>query len=311
MQNRLIRVPSVLIALLMIISVSAPTYAASEKTITKDFYFEVDNPDAISYTVDQDEIEIDGKHYRLKDVKCDLYSQPITEKKSLKSKDKNAEPYITRTVEGTEIKLYAPANIEWKDNGTEYKQEYKKETDAPQTLVVEDKELSLKSVEHFNRTDPVSTTAYFYSEDPEAEEYEFNGKMVTLSDGRPIWNGYKGDYAEYLGIANNNDYSITGSSWSSGPQERADGTYVRSAMIYGTKKVNYVVATYGPKDGDARYTADVTYTSKYIGHATTTYERYMSLKEKLMYAGAGVGVLALAAALILFAIGKRRKAEEE
>lgn len=77
--NKLSRFSSLLFALMMVFSVATPAYAASEKTIKRDFYFEADSPDNLSYSVDQDEIEIDGKHYRLKDVKCDLYSQPITE----------------------------------------------------------------------------------------------------------------------------------------------------------------------------------------------------------------------------------------
>lgn len=310
MQNRSLRLPVLLIAAMMILTMSAPAYAASEKTITQDYYFEADSPDNLSYPVDQKELEIDGRHYRLTDVSCELYSQPLVEKKSLKSNNKAAEPYITRTVEGTEFKLYAPENIDWKDNEVEYRQEYKSEADALQTVTVDDKELSLKFVEAVNRVDPVSTTAYFYSESPDADEYEFNGKTVTLKNGKPVWDGYKEDYADYLGVENNNDYAITGSSWN-GSAKETDNGYVRTATVYGTKKVNYVVATYGLKDGEARYTADVTYTSKYIGHAAVTYERYMTNIQKVIYAGVGIGILIILATAILFILKRRNNEDDE
>ena len=309
--GKIFKASSISLMCFMLITSAVPAYAASDDAVTKDFYFEAESEDNLTYTPDEEEIEIDEKHYRLKDVSCEIYSQPISEKKSLKSKNKDAEPYITKTVEGTEFKLYAPANIEWTDNETEVKQEFKTEAEAPETITTDDnKELTLKSVEPVSRTDNVSTTAKFYSEDPETEEYIFNGKTVYLQDGEPKWSGYKDDYASYLGIKNNNDYSITGSRWSGKAKKTSNG-YVRTATVYGTKKVNYVIATYGLKDSDARYTADVTYTSKYIAHAAVTYERYLTLKEKIMYAGAGVGVLALAAAAILFVLGKRKKKEEE
>ena len=310
MQNKLIRLPTALFVLLIILVTTLPAYAAAEKTITQEYYFEADNPGNLSYSVDQKEIEVDGKFYRLKDISCELYSEPITEKKSLKSKNKHAEPYITRTIEGTEFKLYAPEKIDWKENTVELKQEYKTEAEAPQTVTVEDKELTLKSLDAVSRVDPVSTTAYFYSDDPDVDEYEFNGKTVILNDGRPVWDGYKDDYADYLGIQNNNNYSITGSSWNGSIRETENG-YVRTATIYGTKKVNYVIASYGLGNENERYTADVTYTSKYIGHATVTYEKYLTTRQKLVYAGVGIGILALLITALLFILKRRNDDDED
>jgi len=311
MKTRLRMLPmAALFITLVFTSFAAPVFAADEKTLTYDYYFEADSADDLSYSADEEELVIDGKHYRLTDVKCELYSEPITEKKSLKSKNKEAEPYITKMVEGTEIKLYAPSNIEWTDNSVEYKQEYKTEAEVPETAVVEDKELALKSIEPGSRTENVSTTAKFYSDDPNTREYIFNGKTVILRGSDPEWDGYINDYAEYLGIKNDNDYAINGSYWN-GAAVKTDGGYVRTATIYGTKTVNYVIATYGLKDDDEKYTAEITYTSKYIGHAVATYDRYMTTKQKLIYAGVGLALLALLATSILFILKRKREEDTE
>lgn len=312
MQNRLLRFPVGIIGMaLMLLFFTVPAFAASgDKTISYDFYFESDRPDVLSYTPKNEEIEIDGKHYRLKDVSCELYSEPLKEKKSVKSKDKKADPYITKYVEGTEIKLYAPAEIKWKDNSVKYTQEYRAENDAPNTITVEEKELALRSIDPISRTDNVSTIAKFYSDDPDEDEYTFNGKTVVLYGSEPKWDGWADDYAEYLGIENNSNYSITGTKWNGKARRHGDG-YVRYATVYGKKNVSYVIATYGLADDSSRYTADVTYTSKYIGHATVTYERYFTTLQKLIYAGVGIGILVLLITAILFLLKRRRKEEDE
>lgn len=309
MENRLIRFPALLLSMVMVFCLAAtPTFAASAKEVTRDFYFEADSPDDLSYPAEK-EIEIDGKHYRLKNISYEVYSDPITEKKSVKSKNKKAEPYITKTIEGTEFKLYAPADIKWTDHDVTFTKEYATEAEVPNKIDYEDKELVLKSVEPVSRKDTLSTTAKFYSSYPDTDTYVFNGKEVTLKDG-PTWSGYKDDYAEYFGIDNDNHYSITGSRWNGKAKKSGDG-YVRYATVYGTKVVNYYQAVFGLGDDESRYTADIAYTSKYIGHAAVTYERYLTTMQKLIYAGVGLAIVALLSTLILFFLKRRREEDEE
>ena len=295
--------------MLAITATPVKIFAASEKTLTYDYYFEADSPDDLSYPADE-EIEIDGRHYRLKEISCDLYSEPLTEKRKVGGKTKTAEEYLTKTVEGTEFRLYAPAEIKWKDNGVTYTQEYKTEEEVPLNVEYEGKMLALRDITPVSRTDSVTAKARFYSEDTDTTEYIFNGKTVNLSGGEPKWPGWQEDYAAYLGIQNDNDYEITGTRWQGRAQKSGNG-YVRYAVIYGTKNVNYVSATYGLSDESERYTATITYKSKYIGHATAVYERYLTTKQKLVYAGVGIAILTLLTTAILFLLKRRKKEEEE
>lgn len=309
MENRLTRLPALLLLSVVVFALAAtPTFAASAKEVVRDFYFEADSADDLSYPAEK-EIEIDGKHYRVKDISYNLYSDPISEKKTVKSKNKQADGYITKTIEGTEFKLYAPAEIKWKDNDVTYTEEYATESEVPNQIEYEGQTLSLRSVEPASRKDTLSTTAKFYSSYPDTDTYMFNGKEVTLKDG-PTWSGYKDDYAEYFGIDNDNRYSITGSKWKGKAKKTGDG-YVRYATVYGTKVVNYYQAVFGLGDDDSRYTADITYTSKYIGHAKVTYERYFTMMQKLVYAGVGLAIVALLTTLILFFLKRRREEDKE
>ena len=305
---------------------SAAVYAEAKETITYDYYFETDDPDNISYSADKKEIKKDGKYYRLKDITCDIYSEPIEVTEKVKSKDKKVKKYITKEIEGEKFKLYAPGEIVWQDISEKKEEdiesitrEYKTTDEVPGTLEQGGRQFHLVSAKPGSRKDKVQTTAVFYSYQKDGDEYEFNGKMVVLDNvDDPKWSGYKKDYADYLGLSKKNDYTITDTEWADKPKKKG-GKYIRHAKVYGQKTINFVTAVYtsgstssdGEDDADKKYAAEITYRSKYIAHAAVTYERYMPLKQKLIYAGVGLAMLSVLTALILFVLKHKRKQDEE
>jgi len=286
-----------------------PVYAAADKTLEYDYYFEASDPNSLHYEVDE-EIEVKGKHYRLKDITYDIYKEPIVIEKSFKSKDKTADEYLEDSVQGVDLKLYPQEEIKWKDNEIKHTEEYASEFDVPNEIEYEGKTLALKSMDTRSGTENISTVAYFYSDTLDTTEYVFNGKTVTVDGYEPKWSGWQYDYADYLGYSNSNIYAITGTSWQGPAREMQSGGYVRTAGVYGTKQVSRVVATFGLADEDARYTATVKYKSNYVAHAKAVYEKYITTRQKIFYAAAGIGVLALLTSLVLFILAKRRRGEE-
>lgn len=282
---------------------------AAEKTITRDYYFESETED-LTYTPEEI-IEADGKQYIAKDVKIELFSEPVTEKKKIKNRSKQTETEITKTVNGQTITLYAPSTrIDWKDNREVITKEYASEDEAEEEITEEGKTFKLRSIEQASRIDPVSTAVTFTTSDPSSSYYRFNGKEVKLIGSEPVWDGYKKDIASYLGISGRKDYSVNGMKWS-GDFIKKGSEYTRTAYISGSKTVNYVKAVYGLSDADTVYTAEVTYKSKYIGHATVSYERHITLKQKIIYAGTGALVLSLAASALLYFLRRKKNDEAE
>ena len=306
---------------------SASIVFAAEADLIREYEFEAKNVDNLSYEA-QEEIKEDGKTYRLIDIEYEIIkNNEIEVKKSVKTSDKEKyEKNIDyKLSNGKTVKLKAlEKDISWQESsGDEIvkTQEYKNRNDIPQSIKDkkfgfegEDMEitLKLKSVDNISKTENFSAPATFYTPVKGGSVYRFNGKIVTIGGNSPMWSNYKEDVKDYLGL-NGNTYVITGGSWSDDYMVSGD-QYVRHATYTGTKVIPLYKATFTETaDTTKIYTADITYTGK-DGNAKVkaivSYEKIMGIREYIII-GAGIIVLALLVAAIIYVISKRRQEGRE
>lgn len=309
----------ILSGIVLLTAIFMPTYSfatdtsdgSTGKTLTKDYYFEMENETDFSFQPEEF-IKVDGKKYKFKSVDYEYVSKPITEKIKVVSKSKKAKPYIYKTAYNTEIKLYAPSKIKWEKIGTATLQrEYGVNEAIPETITNDDgKTLYKQNVVPGTRKVNVSAPAVFATSNKSSPYYMFNGEVVCIDGNTPTWDGCLKDYADYLGVTNNHIYDVTGAYWDSEFKKQGD-KYVRTATITGTKIVNYNTVSYGESlDAKESWEAAIKYTSKYIGVAHVKYRKCLSTIQKIILAGAGIFLLAGLITLILFWL-KRKKNEEE
>ena len=312
--------PFFLAGALLIGSASA-VFASSGADLIKEYEYKADTTVNPSYDAPE-RLKEGGKTYELTDIKYEIVRDNFIEvEKTVKLSDKNK---LEKTIDheladGSKARLTAESNISWSEataDGIIRTQEYKNRSEIPEQITGtkpgadgEEIEITLKlsDTENLSRTENFAAPATFYAPSPDATKYQFNGKTVTIS-GSPVWSSYKSDVKDYLGI-NGNDYQITGGSWSSDFTKQGD-KYVRTARYTGTKTVPFFRATYTETDDTTKiYTANVKYTGtsgKAVIKAIASYDRVLGAREYIMI-GVGVLILAIAAAAILFIIGKRRR----
>ena len=303
----------ILFATLIFLMSTFPVFAA-EKGIEKTFEYIGSENDKYAA---KESITQDGKKYKLVDVTYE--TKPLEKVKKVETKDRaDYKKEIEITVEGKKYKLVASNDIKWKEPEIitiSESREYKTKNEIPSSISKDNKELALKSVSDTTKVEAFSAPAKFVAYDSDSTEYIFNGKKVIINGNTPVWNGYQADIKDYLGIAQNNNYTLSGGSFTSALTlvDQDEERYERTAVFTGTKVVPYYIANYeyrGAKD-DGTYIADVKYTSKdkYMITATAIYEEDISnnnLKTALMI-GAAVLVFAVAASLIIFFLKKREK----
>lgn len=274
------------------------------KTIHRDIYYEMNNKNDLTY--DAPEIKFKGKTYKAVDVNCEFYSFPISKTQRITSTNKKVPLYITKNINGQEIKLYAPKKINWK-KCIPYQKEFGIDENIPASIERNGRKMfKFGEPKLCYKTEKVAAPAIFCTKEPYSNYYMFNGKIVLLQDGEPKWDGYKSDYADYLGVAKNNDYSITGSYWKNNFTKK-NGTYYRTAMVTGTKVVSYYLQNYSYSSKGLAYLANVKFTSKMIGVAHITYTLKWPIIKIIIYACLGIGILALLIAAILGVFKKKRQ----
>lgn len=303
----------ILFATLIFLMSTFPVFAA-EKGIEKTFEYIGSENDKYAA---KESITQNGKTYKLVDVTYE--KKPLEKVEKIETKDReDFKKEIEITVEGKKYKLVASNDIKWKEPEEitiSESREYKNRNEIPTSISKDNKELALKNVSGSTKEETFSAPAKFVAYDSNATEYIFNGKKVIINGNTPVWDGYQADIKDYLGIAQNNNYTLSGGSFTSALTlvDQDEERYERTAVFTGRKVVPYYIANYeyrGAKD-DGTYIADVKYTSKdkYMITATAIYEEDISnnnLKTALMI-GAAVLVFAVAVSLIIFFLKKREK----
>lgn len=298
-----------------IYSIAASSDASSDaaqeekhpKYIYRDMFYEMENTKDLSF--EAPEIVYNGKKYKAVDAKCKFYSYPVSRTEKILSTNKKAPSYIKRAFHGQEIKYYPPKKIKWK-KCVPYQKEYGLDEEIPKKIKKSGKTLVKEGEPRLKqRVENVAAPANFATKDPDSAYYSFNNKIVELIDNQPIWNGYQEDYAVYLGVAKNSNYSITGSYWN-GDFVKKDDTYYRQATVTGTKVVSYYEVDY-VYPGKTTYEAKVKFTSKMIGLAHVKYTLKWPIIKIIIYACCGIGVLALLISAILGAFKRKRKLVDE
>ena len=105
------------------------------------------------------------------------------------------------------------------------------------------------------------------------------------------------------------EYRITGGSWTS---SRVSGnTLIRTARFTGTSNVCDYTATYVDGSDADGYTANAVYLSPYKVKAIATYEQAGLTTMQKVLIGAGILILAIVIALILYFLKRKKREDEE
>lgn len=319
------KISTIAFAFIISLSLLSPAFAAD--TITKTYKFDTNSKDNLSYNAPK-EIKDGDKTYMLDEDKEIEYKivkdNKISIKKNVKVKNKeDIKKEIVYKTENGKTKLHLKnGSIKWKSTYRSPKtvtKQYATTNEIPSsvasTVDENGKTINIKcnksDVKTKSKTVSFSAPAKFYGYE-DSQVFSFNGKKVKITGSNPVWNGYKGDVAEYLGARGN--YTITGAAWTTSMRPYQD-MYVREARFTGTKTVPFYEATFVETD-DTRgmYEATVTYegidtNQKIEAEAIVQYkllDKGLTTLQKILIA-AGVLVLIAAIILILFMLKKRRK----
>ena len=281
-----------------------------------DFSDDASNRDNLYYEPEK-EITYEGVKYKLvsREYKVKEILQPVTYYVTVKTKNKNSlKDTVTRVIKGKKYTLKA-STPKWKERKTDLLQvnrEYDNRNSVPDTLSYRGKILELKGIKKGSKTQNYVTPLKFYSETKDTNLYRFNGKMVTLKNGQPIWTGYDKDIKAHLG-ENGANYRINSVSWQGGFIRNGNG-FVRTANVSGSKRIHMTVATYTNQNAvDVTYTAKVKYVdSQYPSgelKATciATYEKQGFTTVQKILVGVGIVVIAFAISFILMKLRKKKQ----
>ena len=203
---------------------------ADDKTVIKNYPFVAASQEDLKYDVPQ-ELTVDGKIYKLKDVRYEItgHEDPVTVTKAVQVFDKaDYDREITETVDGTALRLVATTPV-WHET-------------------------------------PAATIT---------KEYDRQGAVAS--------------------------------------ELERDGSYTRTAIYTGTRETPVWTATY---QSAPEYTAEITYTDSqypdgvYEMEAVATYT-YHSTLETILKVGAGVLVVALATACVVWFLRKKNQKNKD
>lgn len=320
------KISTIAFAFIISLSLLSPAFAAD--TITKTYKFDTNSKDNLSYNAPK-EIKDGDKTYMLDEDKEIEYKivkdNKISIKKNVKVKNKeDIKKEIVYKTENGKTKLHLKnGSIKWKSTYRSPKtvtKQYATTNEIPSsvasTVDENGKTINIKcnksDVKTKSKTVSFSAPAKFYGYE-DSQVFSFNGKKVKITGSNPVWNGYKGDVAEYLGARGN--YTITGAAWTTSMRPYQD-MYVREARFTGTKTVPFYEATFVETD-DTRgmYEAAVTYegidtNQKIEAEANVTYkivDTGLSTIQKVLIAAASILILIAVILFILFILKKRRK----
>lgn len=318
MKSKANKIVSLFFALIMVFVSTALSYAANTDITKTDIFYSKTKD--YNYAADK-EIRQNGKTYKLKNIKYELVADKGAEIKNVKLEnltEEKAPGTKNFKVKGKKVAFILDKdNTKFEKNKKEgiyvYSARDPKNFKADQTRAVKDKEGNtftgtLESVSKgavYRK--PITIDGEFRGDVGSQYFYFANtGTLWPYNASAPVWNGYQADILAYLNL-DASAYRITGGSWTG---SRVSGnTLIRTARFIGTSNVCDYTATYvDGTDGDG-YTANAVYLSPYKVKAIATYEQAGLTTMQKVLIGAGILVLAIAIALILYFL-KRKKREE-
>ncbi len=280
------------------------TVFGAEKNLEKSHTFDVKNKSTYKEEYKpKKELKEGGYTYELVGTDYEITKDNKKEmKKNVQSADKKYEEKIVENG----ITYYAVGTPKWEEEKVEVEETFYNRNDIPETKDIDGKEAALTGIVETTETQIQNLPVTFYG-NYGSELYQYNNKIVSVSDASPVWAGWQNDVANQLNYTGN----LGSIYWNGGKQDQGNGQFIRRATAVGTVTVPSYIATYNATE----YTAKVTYEG--IDEAITveavcnaTYQRVGLSDTQKILIGVGIAILALALATILFVIAKRKKKKE-
>lgn len=288
--------------------------ATDGNTVIKNYPFVATSQEDLKYDVPQ-ELTVDGKIYKLKDVSYEItgHEDPVTVTKTVQVFDKaDYDKEITETVGGTVLRLVAQTPVWHEMPAATITKEYDSQGAVASELDRDGRTYTLQAVTVGTKHTELTVPAVFQTSNPYSALFAFGGQTIELTDSAaPIWDGWEEAVKAELGL-NGSSYTLTGGRWD-GDFRQEDGSYTRTAIYTGTRETPVWTATY---QSAPEYTAEITYTDSqypngvYEMEAVATYT-YHSTLETILKVGTGVLVVALATACIVWLLRKKNKKNKD
>lgn len=289
---------------------------ADGKTVIKSYPFVAASQENLKYDVPQ-ELMVDGKPYKLKDVRYEItgHEDPVTATKTVQVFDKaDYDKEITETVGGTVLRLVAQTPVWHEMPAATVTKEYDSQGAVASELDRDGKTYTLQAVTTGTKRTELAVPAVFQTSNPYSNLFAFGGQTIELTDTAvPVWDGWEEAVKAELGL-NGSSYTLTGGSWDGDFRQQEDGSYTRTAIYTGTRETPVWTATY---QTEPEYTAEITYVDEnysdgqYAALAIASYTLDTSVIEIVLKVGCGIAVLALAAACIVRLLEKKHKKNKD
>lgn len=284
-------------------------------TVIKSYPFVAASRENLSYDVPQ-ELTVNGKTYKLKDVRYEVtgHEAPVTVTKTVQVFDKASyDKEITEAVDGTALRLVATTPVWHETPAATITKEYDSQGAVASELDRDGRTYTLQAVTVGTKHAELTVPAIFQTSNPYSELFAFGGQTIELTDSAaPVWDGWEDAVKAELGL-NGSSYTLTGGRWDGDFRQQEDGSYTRTAIYTGTRETPVWTATY---QSAPEYTAEITYTDSqypdgvYEIEAVATYT-YHSTLETILKVGAGVLVVALATACMVWLLRKKNKKNKD
>lgn len=289
---------------------------ADGKTVIKNYPFVAASQEDLKYDVPQ-ELTVDGKIYKLKDVRYEItgHEDPVTVTKAVQVFDKaDYDREITETVDGTALRLVATTPVWHETPAATITKEYDRQGAVASELERDGRTYTLQAVTVGTKHTELTVPAVFQTSNPYSALFAFGGQTIELTDSAaPIWDGWEEAVKAELGLSGSS-YTLTGGSWDGDFRQQEDGSYTRTAIYTGTRETPVWTATY---QSAPEYTAEITYVDEkypdgqYAALAVASYTPDTSVIEIVLKVGCGAAVLALAAACIVRLLEKNHKKNKD
>lgn len=291
---------------------------ADDKTVIKNYPFVAASQENLKYDVPQ-ELTVDGKIYKLKDVRYEItgHEDPVTVTKAVQVFDKaDYDREITETVDGTALRLVATTPVWHETPAATITKEYDRQGAVASELERDGRTYTLQAVTVGTKHTELTVPAIFQTSNPYSALFAFGGQTIELTDSAaPIWDGWEEAVKAELGL-NGSSYTLSGGRWDGDfrQQHLWDGSYTRTAIYTGTRETPVWTATY---QSAPEYTAEITYVDEkypdgqYAALAVASYTPDTSVIEIVLKVGCGAAVLALAAACIVRLLEKNHKKNKD
>lgn len=289
---------------------------ADGKTVIKNYPFVAASQENLKYDVPQ-ELMVDGKPYKLKDVRYEItgHEDPVTATKTVQVFDKaDYDKEITETVGGTVLRLVAQTPVWHEMPAATVTKEYDSQGAIASELDRDGKTYTLQAVTTGTKRTELAVPAVFQTSNPYSNLFAFGGQTIELTDTAvPVWDGWEEAIKAELGL-NGSSYTLTGGSWDGDFRQQEDGSYTRTAIYTGTRETPVWTATY---QTEPEYMAEITYVDEnysdgqYAALAIASYTLDTSVIEIVLKVGCGIAVLALAAACIVRLLEKKHKKNKD